>query len=163
MASPSPAPSYEARPLGAADLDRLVEIERMSAGDSRRRFFAKRLAAAAADPGDFVHVGVTSGGVLRGFAIAHLLRGEFGRKDAVAVLDALAVEPESRDRGMGRALMQELDATLRRAGVGSLQSQIDWRRHDLVRFFDAAGFSLAPRVALQRSVTEPLGEAVEET
>jgi hypothetical protein len=32
-----------------------------------------------------------------------------------------------------------------------------------MRFFDAAGFSLAPRIALERPVAIPLDEVVEET
>lgn len=158
---PAP-PAYRTRPLAADDLDRIVTIDHANSGNARRRFLERRLAAVQETPEDFVHVGVTHRGVLCGFAIAHILRGEFGRADSVAVLDALAVEPKSRNRGVGRALMRELDANLKRAGVRSLQSQIDWRRHDLMRFFDAAGFSIAQRVALERPVAVPLDETIEE-
>jgi predicted N-acetyltransferase YhbS len=153
---------YFVRPLTPDDLDPIVAIDRTDSGTGRKRFFAKRLAAMQEHPDDFVHVGVTRQGTLCGFAMAHVLRGEFGRETAVAVLDALAVEPSSRDRGVGRLLIRALDESLRQAGVRSLQSQIDWRRHDLTRFVDAAGFSLAPRIALERSVAAPLCEEVEE-
>lgn len=151
-----------ARPLGFADVERVIAIDRAHTGQSRRRFFEKRFAAAAARPQDFVPIGIHRGGALRGFAIARILRGEFGREQAVAVLDAVGVEPHSRELGVGRALMNELTAALDRVGVCSLQSQAAWNNHDLVRFFAASGFALAPRLVLERSVAEPLHEASEE-
>jgi ribosomal protein S18 acetylase RimI-like enzyme len=151
-----------ARTLGPADVERVIAIDRAQTGRSRRRFFEKRFAAAAARPQDFVPIGIQRGGALRGFAILRILRGEFGREQAIAVLDAIGVEPHSRERGIGRALMNELIAALDRRGVRSLQSQAAWNNHDLVRFFAASDFALAPRLVLERSVAEPLHEASEE-
>jgi len=150
------------RPLGAEDVERVIAIDRAHSGHSRRRFFEKRFAAAAAQPDDFIHVGVVQDGLLRGFAIARVHRGEFGFEPAVAVLDALGVETESRERGIGQLLMRELSESMSRRGVHALQSQADWTNHEILRFFDAAGFKLAPRLALQRPVAALLDEATEE-
>ena len=73
-----------------------------------------------------------------------------------------AVEHGSQDRGVGRALMNGLTEVLRRKGVQSVQSQADWTNHVLLRFFDASGFGLAPRLILERSVLTPLAEPVED-
>ena len=108
-----------------------------------------------------MHVGVTRDGVLVGFAFARILRGEFGREQATATLDAFGVERSSQDRGVGRALMNGLTEVMRRNKVQSLQSQADWTNHVLLRFFDASGFELAPRLILERSVLTPLAEPVE--
>ena len=124
--------------LGLADVERVIAIDRAHSGRSRRRFFEKRFAAAAARPQDFVPIGIHRGGALRGFAILRILRGEFGHEQAVAVLDAVGVEPHSRERGIGRALMDELTAALDRMGVRALHSQAAWNNHDLVRFFAAS-------------------------
>jgi GNAT superfamily N-acetyltransferase len=148
--------------LGIADVERVIAIDRAHTGRSRRRFFEKRFAAAAARPQDFIPIGIHRGGALRGYAIVRILRGEFGREQAVAVLDAVGVEPHSRERGIGRALIDALIAELDRVGVRSLQSQAAWNNHELVRFFAASGFALAPRLVLERPVAEPLREASEE-
>jgi N-acetylglutamate synthase-like GNAT family acetyltransferase len=150
------------RALDAGDLERVIEIDRTPGGRTRGRFFEKRFAAAAAHPEDFVHVGVTRGGVLRGFAFARLLRGEFGREHVTAVLDAIGVEPQSREAGIGRSLLRELVVRLRAVGARTLHSQAEWSDPDLTHFFAAAGFKLAPRVALERSLATPLVEQVEE-
>lgn len=148
--------------IGMADVERVIAIDRTHSGHSRRRFFEKRLAAAAARPDEYVHIGAMRGGAMRGFAIARILRGEFGHERAVAVLDAIGVAAESQERGIGQALIEELGKIMRRKGVGSLQTQADWTNHDLLGFFHAAGFKLAPRLVLQRPVNEPLVDTSED-
>lgn len=144
------------------DAERVIAIDRAHTGHARRRFFESRLAAATARPEDFIHVGVIRGGSLRGFAIARILRGEFGRGHAVAVLDAVGVELVSQELGVGQALIEALAEGMRRSGLATVQSLVDWRNHDLMRFFDSSGFELAPRMALERSVTEPLDEMADD-
>jgi len=146
------------RTLNGGDLDRVIAIDRAHSGNSRRHFFAKRFAAAAARPDEFIQIGVMRDGSLRGFAIARVFSGEFGRESAVAMLDAIGVEAEVQETGVGRELMDGLIEAMRSAGVDTLQSQAAWTNHGLMRFFDASGFKLARRVALERSVSEPLAE-----
>jgi GNAT superfamily N-acetyltransferase len=153
----------DVRPLSTGDVERVIAIDRAHTGYSRRRFFDKRFAAAKAHPDDFVHIGVMRGGMLRGFATARIVQGEFGRQDAIAVLDGLGVAPESQERGVGHELIDELVRLTRGKGVFSLQSEAEWKNHELVRFFDASGFRLAPRLVLERPVAELLDEpAVED-
>jgi L-amino acid N-acyltransferase YncA len=150
------------RPLRASDLEQVIAIDSGHVGESRRRFFEKRLAHAKEHPDDFVHVGAVRNGALVGFAFARILRGEFGREQAIATLDAVSVEHDSRERGVGHALMDNLAKIMRQKGVHSLQSQADWTNHALLRFFDASGFGLAPRLVLERSVLIPLAEPAED-
>lgn len=162
MANGFASSNESVRSIDANDLERVVEIDRAHIGYLRQRFFEKRLACAAAHPDDFVQIGVLRGGLLRGFAIARLLRGEFGHEEVVAVLDVLGVEVESQDRGVGQTLIGRLVEVLRQKGVHSLHSQAGWADHDLLRFFDASNFRLSARLILDRSVAELLIEPVEE-
>ncbi len=161
LAGPETA-ARTARLLSVDDLEHVIAIDRAHSGHTRRHFFAKRMAAARLHPRDFIQVGVIWGGSLCGFAIARVLRGEFGREHVAAVLEAVGVEPQSQECGVGEALMEELIKILRGMGVGSLQSQVRWANHHLVRFLDTSGFALAPRLALERSVVEGLAETSEE-
>ena len=150
------------RPIDSKDLETVLTIDRAHTKSSRRRFFEKRFAQAAAHPAEFVQIGLARGGSLRGFAIAHILRGEFGRAASVAELDALGVEFDKQSHGMGQLLISQLVETLRQRGVRTLHSQASWKNHDLLRFFDRCGFALSSRVVLERSIAEPLIEPVEE-
>jgi ribosomal protein S18 acetylase RimI-like enzyme len=151
-----------ARQLDTDDLDRVIAIDHAHVGRSRRHFFEKRLAAAALSPHDFIQVGVMQNGALCGFAIARVHRGEFGHEHAVAVLDAVGVDPQSQERGIGQRLIEELTRTAHAMGVHVVHSQVVWDDQGLLGFFHAAGFELAPRLALERTVAARLEEPSEE-
>jgi L-amino acid N-acyltransferase YncA len=148
-----------ARRLAIGDLERIVAIDSQYTGRSRRHYFERRLRAAERHPDDFVHVAVVRGGALRGYAMARLHRGEYGRDELVAVLDAIGVEQASREAGVGQDLMHAMTRALTACGARSIQSQADWTSHAMLHFFEASGFELAPRLVLERSVAELLTEA----
>ncbi len=161
MAETSTTFHDDVRALSGGDLERVITIDRAHSGRSRRHFFEKRFAAATAHPHEFIQIGVMRGGSLRGFAIARVFCGEFGRDPAIAMLDAIGVEIEVQERGVGHSLMDGLIEAMCSASVHTLQSQAEWTNHRLMRFFDASGFKLAHRVVLERSVAEPLAEPSE--
>jgi ribosomal protein S18 acetylase RimI-like enzyme len=146
------------RRLTGDDLERCIAIDRAHAGRSRRGFFEARLRAALKDPARFIYVGVDDadgGDGLAGFALVRLLEGEYGGTERIAVLDAIGVDGALHGLGLGRALMRGAEDVMRDKGVVELRSQLDWNNHALMRFLDAAGFELAPRVILSREVAEP--------
>jgi predicted N-acetyltransferase YhbS len=149
------------RRLRPTDLEQVIAIDSHHFGKPRRAFFEKRLAHAREHPRDYLQVGVDRNGILVGFVFARILRGEFGREQAIATLDAVGVMISNREQGVGHALMNGLTEALRHEGVQSLQSQANWINHALLRFFDASGFSLAPRLVLERSALTPLPEPVD--
>lgn len=148
----------ELRALVPEDLARAIEIDAAASGQSRRRFFEKRFDAARRHPDEHLHVGAVVDGKLAGFALARLQVGEFGRGEAVAVLDAIGVDHDLRDSGLGHALLETLAAAMRQKGVYALKSQAEWNAGDILRFFAATGFRLAPRLILERPVALPLDE-----
>lgn len=163
MAVSLPASGGRARPITDADLDRVIAIDEVHLGYRRRRFFEKRFAAAQRHPDDFLRVGVEVDQSLCGFAMGRVLRGEFGQKDEVAVLDAIGVDPTCREQRLGQGLIDELLDVSRRQGVKTLQLQVHWSNHDLLRFFNLSGFELAPRFALERSIDELLEQVDQDT
>ena len=72
-------------------------------------------------------------------------------------LDAIGVDPGSQGRGIGRQLLAGLDEVLRHKGVHEMHTQEAWTNHELMRFFDAAGFRLAPRQVLELRVADAAG------
>lgn len=144
------------RPLQAEDLEAVIAVDAAVAGRVRRGFYERRLAAAQKDPKRFIYVGATIDHHLVGFALVHLLDGEYGEAATIAVLDALGVEPHSRDQGIGRALMARVEAVMRDKKIRELRTESEWTNHELLGFLDASGFTLAPRVMLSRSVEGPV-------
>ena len=149
------------RNLRGDELERVAAIDAANVGRSRRGFLAKRLRAAEQSPDDYLHLGVDAGGQLAAFVMAHVLRGEFGRDEPVAVFDVIDADRTLAVRGCGQQLLEALAAQLRQRGVRELYSESDWTHHALLRFFATSGFQLARRVILERAVGEPLAEPVE--
>lgn len=146
------------RRLRPDDLNPVVAIDHAYSHQERRHFFAKRFQAAEAHPEDFVHIGIECDNALVGFALVHLHRGEFGDEQAGAMLDAIGVARDRRDEGIGRGLIENIVGLVRGHGVRSLRSQVDWKNHRLLRFFEASGFELAPRIVLERGTADLLPE-----
>lgn len=144
----------ETRRLTVDDFDRVVSIDSKLSGQWRQRFYKKRLAAALAGPRDFISVGVEKNGALVGFAFAHLLRGDYGSDDTVAVLDAVGVDPRFGRAGVGHDLLNGMYAEMRRKHIRELHTQVDWRNVPLLSFLASNGFETAPRLVLERETAE---------
>jgi ribosomal protein S18 acetylase RimI-like enzyme len=149
------------RPLHRDDLDRVSGIESRITGHSRKGFLEKRLAAASETPDGFIACAAGRGANLAGYAIARIQEGEFGDPDAVAVLDVVGVDPDIQRTGIGKALLSELERTMKARGIGTLRTQVDWGTPAMIRFFSSAGFLLASAQVLERD-TSPLREEIRE-
>lgn len=146
------------RRLTPADLDRVVEIDREIAGQSRRGFFVNRLAASLAESGAFISLAYVEDGVVQGHALAHMLDGEFGLRKRVAVLDAIGTSQSVRGHGGAHALMKEMQLAARASGAHALRTQALWSNESMMHFLSAAGFQLGTRIVLDRACAKSPGE-----
>ena len=152
--SSKPAAAGEAvsiKPLTANDHEAVIALDQLLSHGARRGFFNKRWQAMARDPEAFVALGAYRDATLRGFALGHVLRGEFGDNSPVVVLDAVGVTLEAQAQGIGQALVEAFVADVRARGGGELRTQVAWDQSGLASFFARCGFALAPRLVLERA------------
>ncbi len=140
------------RATAAADLAAVVAIDQERTGRARREFYSRRLRGLAEEPAGGVAVVAEREGRVAGFAFARVLDGEFGEPSPVGVLDAIGVATRSLHRGVATEVLEALERELAARGAGELRTQVDWTDHGLAAFFARAGFSLAPRLVLERAV-----------
>jgi ribosomal protein S18 acetylase RimI-like enzyme len=145
------------RSLHRDDLDRVCGIESRFTGQSRKGFLEKRFAAAEKSPDGFIACAAVRDGKLSGYAIARIQEGEFGARDAVAVLDVIGIDPDAQSEGIGKALLAEMERRMKARGIGTLRTQVEWGSPPMIRFFSSTGFLLAPAQVLERD-TSPLRE-----
>jgi GNAT superfamily N-acetyltransferase len=141
MAVPAPATTFSLRPLAARDLDAVVSIDGQLCGRTRRAYFERRLAAARRQPDLHLQFAAEEGGSLAGYILARRLLGEFGRTEPALRLEVIGVRPDERGHGIGMKLLGALAAA---AGpdARAIRTGASWRDHDMLRFFDHAGFAL---------------------
>ena len=142
----------DVRPLIATDLDEVVEIDLGHMGRSRRAFFTKRLASALRDPQHHIQIGADADGEVAGYLLARINEGEFGRGQSVIIED-MGVASEHDHHGIGNSLIAGLDKIMKDKGCDTIQTNAAWTSHDLLRFFDHQGFSMAPRHVIECSTS----------
>ena len=140
------------RPLVAADLDAVVAIDRERGGRTRSEYYARRLRGLAEEPEGGVAVVAERGGRLAGFAFARVLDGEFGGEAPVGLLDAIGVDTQALHQGVATGLLDALERQLAARRARELRTQVEWTDHGLAGFFARAGFRLAPRLVLERTL-----------
>jgi ribosomal protein S18 acetylase RimI-like enzyme len=140
------------RPLDVGDMTSVITLDRQLSGRSREGYFEKRFQAFQADPDAFVYLGCFGSNGLDGYLLVHMLEGEFGTPEPVAVMDSLGVKPEMQHQGIGPALLDELQSRLKSKNVSLLRTQAEWRHRDILNFLSTSGFDLAERYIYERDV-----------
>ncbi len=131
------------RALTREDLNAVVAIDAEIEGHSRRDYIERRLTAALREPTLHAQFAATQGDTLVGYVLARLLLGEFGRPHAGLRLEIVGVHSQTRGAGVGAQLVQALTSYGRKHGATELHTSAAWNDHDMLRWFDVMGFTLA--------------------
>ncbi len=137
------------RKLTTDDLAAVIATDRLITGRGRHGYFERRLAAALRDPPAHIQLAADRGSKLIGYVLARVLTGEYGQSESAVALEVIGLADKERRRGTGRRLLAALEQEARRREIGWLQTEADWRAHEMLGFLDAGGFTLAPRLILQ--------------
>jgi ribosomal protein S18 acetylase RimI-like enzyme len=134
------------RSMQEGDLKALIAIDRRITGRDRARYFERKLDEALHESDIRVSLVAELDGVPVGFIMARVDLGEFGRSETSATMDTIGVDPDYRDRGVGRALLSQLLANLSTLRVDKVLTEIDWADRELMGFLDRCGFTPSPRL-----------------
>ena len=142
------------------DLEAVVRLDAQVSGAARQAYFEQRVAALDHNDPAAHAIGLVAedDGALTGFVMGTLTSGEFGFSEVALLMDSIAVHPRRQRRGIGRQLAEALIAEGAARGARDVYTLVDWNSWDMLKFFDAIGFSLAQTVPLRRRIGEPGGE-----
>jgi predicted N-acetyltransferase YhbS len=136
----------DVRSMTPADLDAIARIDRGITGRQRHDYIAARLGEALADGGVRVSLTARCDDTIVGYLMARADLGDYGRPEAVAVIDTLGVDPDYAHRGIGRALLSQLFANLGALCVERVETVVAQRDLQLLGFLYAAGFVPSQRL-----------------
>ncbi len=138
------------RSLQEGDLRALVTIDRRITGRDRAAYFHRKLTEALADSGVRVSLVAELDDVAVGFIMARVDFGEFGQVETTAVIDTIGVDPDYRNKGVGRALLSQLLANLGTLRVEKVRTEVGWQDHNLLGYLDRSGFRPSQRLCFDR-------------
>ena len=149
--SPEPArDTVDVRTLSAKDLEDVVRVDRHVTGRERGAYVQHALDEALRESGVRISLAARLDGVVCGYIMARADLGDYGRTEPVAVLDTIGVSPEYAQRGVGRALLEQLFLNLDGLRIERVETQVEARALELLGFFYGAGFAPAQRLAFVR-------------
>jgi predicted N-acetyltransferase YhbS len=149
--SPEPArDTVDVRTLSAKDLEDVVRVDRHVTGRERGAYVRHALDEALRESGVRISLAARLDGVVCGYIMARADLGDYGRTEPVAVLDTIGVSPEYAQRGVGRALLEQLFLNLDALRIERVETQVEARALELLGFFYGAGFAPAQRLAFVR-------------
>lgn len=121
----------------AADAEAVAGLIRELGHPASARDIPDRLAQVDATPGQ-VLVAVKDGEVLGMLSVQRMTL--IHRAGPIAFLSTLAVRPDARRLGVGRALVAEVEQLARTWSCGTIELTSRNDRHDAHRFWQALGF-----------------------
>lgn len=142
----------EVHSMTVADLPDIARIDRGISGRDRGNWLQSRLAEATDDSSLRISLTAQRGGTNVGYLMARVDRGDFGRTEPVAIIDAVGVDPEYARRGVGRALLSQLFTNLGALRVETVETVVAPTDGALTAFLHATGFIPSQRLPFVRKV-----------
>ena len=140
------------RALRASDLEDVIRIDARAFGRSRPEYYRQKLKAALEDSSVRISLAAEKGGAMVGFLMGSIYYGEYGQAEPTATLEAISVLPGFARQGVGRALWRQFAMNVKGMRIARVQTQVDWSRGALLSFMRSIGFTLAPRICLERNL-----------
>jgi ribosomal protein S18 acetylase RimI-like enzyme len=140
------------RAMQESDLNALIAIDRRITGRQRSAYFVRKLEEALYESGVRVSLVAEQDGTPVGFVMARVDFGEFGRMEAIAVMDTIGIEPDYRNRGIGRALLSQLLVNLATLRIERIRTEVDWHDRELLAFLDRCGFLPSQQLCFEYGV-----------
>ena len=137
------------RTMREGDLNAIVAIDAAASGRRRPRYFEVMLQRAITQAGLQISLVAELDNRVVGFVIGSLYYGEYGVVEPSASIDAITVDPRSRGKNVGKALMRQLCLNLAALRITTLRTEVSWDHFDLLAFFRSQGFRPSSRLCLE--------------
>ena len=139
------------RTMTLKDLDRIVEIDTKVLGESRPDYWEMKLELVEKRSPMASLVAEVDGKVI-GFVIGDASGWEYGVPEHVGWIDTIGIDPSFQRKGIAKMLLTEMISNLKKVGVDTVYTFVNWRDWSLLRFFDAMGFQKGDMVNLELKV-----------
>ena len=149
MVDKSGAPKV--RRMNSKDLDAVVAIDTQILGKSRWDYWLMKMTLAEQRLPSASLVAEADGKVV-GFILGDASGYEYSVPENIGWIDTIGVDPAYQKQGIARMLMNEMIVNLKKVGVDTVYTMVNWRDGNLLKFFDAFGYKKGPLINLELKI-----------
>lgn len=135
------------RILTLRDLDAVAEIDYSLLGKKRIEYWEQKLERA--ETSGVPSLAAEIGGRVIGFILGSVSGWEYGIPDNIALIDTLGVAKEYQKKGIAQLLFKEMFSIFRKVGVDTIYVFVDWKKRELLNFFDRMKFRRGDMINLE--------------
>jgi ribosomal protein S18 acetylase RimI-like enzyme len=142
---------FSVRKMNRKDLDAVVAIDTKVLGKSRWDYWLMKMAFAE-ERLPAVSLVAEGEGKVVGFILGDASGYEYSVPENIGWIDTIGVDPAYQRQGIAQMLMQEMIANLKKVGVDTVYTLVNWPDWNLLKFFHAFGFQKGPLINLEIKV-----------
>ena len=135
------------------DLERIIEIDNMILGERRPDYWDKKVEMTGKKSPLPSLVAETEGKVV-GFVLGDASGWEYGVPENIGWIDTIGVDPSYQKKGVARMLIEEMLNYMKKVGVDTVYTFVNWRDWSLLQFFDAMGFKRGDMINLEFKIED---------
>jgi flavin-dependent dehydrogenase/ribosomal protein S18 acetylase RimI-like enzyme len=139
------------RKMTVRDIDEVLRIDEKITGKPHAAYYESKADAYIKRAPEYCLVAEHHDRVV-GFVLGDVRGWEFAA-ELSGWMEVIGVDPDYHGQGVSRALMNELFARFKRAGVSVVNTMINWNDGDLIDYFRANGFERGEYVNLVKDLT----------
>jgi ribosomal protein S18 acetylase RimI-like enzyme len=137
------------RPITELDIEAICKIDERITGTYRPDAWEDRVIYYIRRDPDSSQVAEVGGKVV-GFMLGEVRGGEFGLAEPTGWVEFFGVDPQAREKGVGRSLIEALLAGFKRKGAHVARTMVREQDQDIDAFIRRSGFEPAPVTAFEK-------------
>jgi predicted N-acetyltransferase YhbS len=136
------------RALAYGDVDAIVAIDKAVLGKERPEYWSMKIEISE-NRSPLASLVAEMDGTVVGFIMGDASGWEYGVPNTVGWIDTIGIHPLYHRKGIARLLFKEMVNNLKKVGVDTIYTLINWKAWDLLRFFDKMGFQKGDMLQLE--------------
>jgi flavin-dependent dehydrogenase/ribosomal protein S18 acetylase RimI-like enzyme len=149
-------PAISIRKMTVRDIDQVLRIDEKITGKPHAAYYESKADAYISRGPEYCLVAEHRDRVV-GFVLGDVRGWEYAA-ELSGWMEIIGVDPDYHGRGVSRALMDELFARFKRAGVTVVNTMVNWNDGDLIDYFRANGFERGEYVNLVKNLVPDDGQ-----
>jgi ribosomal protein S18 acetylase RimI-like enzyme len=140
------------RPVTELDIESICKIDERITGHYRPEVWEDRVMYYIRRDPDSSQVAESAGNVV-GFMLGEVRGGEFGLEEPTGWVEFFGVDPNAREKGVGRSLIEALLLRFKAKGAHVARTMVRAQDKEIDAFIRRMGFVPAPVAALEKRLS----------